>query len=504
MNFRKILILPTLILPTLYAGEKPNILFILADDLGYGDVRTLNPEKGKIATPHLDALAAKGMVFTDAHSGSSVCTPTRYSLMTGRYSWRTSLVSGVLGGVSPPLIAADRLTVAGLLKKQGYSTACIGKWHLGLEWAKWENPAERKQHPGWQVDFRKPFTRGPVDCGFDSYFGISASLDMPPYAYIENDRLTSMPTAVKTWIREGPAAPEFEAVEVLPSLTRRTVETIRKSAVEKENRKPFFIYLPLASPHTPIVPTPEWKGKSGLNSYADFVMQTDAAVGEIMTALKDSGVEENTLVIFTSDNGCSPEANFEELEKQGHYPSAAFRGTKADIWEGGHRVPFIVRWPAKVKAGTRSGTVICLSDFMATAAEISGAALPDNAAEDSFSFLPDLTGNGVSQRKSIVHHSLHGQFAIREGKWKLAFCPGSGGWSKPGDVEARKDKLPAVQLFDLENDIAEKTNLQDKHPEIVERLTARMETIVAKGRSTPGSPLTNDTRVDYRKARPNK
>ena len=481
------------------AADKPNILYILADDLGYGDVHALNPKRGKIATPHLDRLAAEGMVFTDAHSGSSVCTPTRYGILTGRYAWRSSLVSGVLGGMSPPLIEPGRLTVAAMLKGQGYHTACIGKWHLGLGWAKWDDPAERKKHPGWPHDFSKPLQQGPTARGFDTFYGISASLDMPPYAWIDNDRLTALPTASKTWIREGPADPAFEAVDVLPGLTRKAVELING---RKQDDKPIFLYLPLASPHTPILPTAEWKGKSGLGDYGDFVMQTDACVGEILDALEKSGLAENTLIVFTSDNGCSPAAEIEALEKQGHFPHGELRGTKADIWEGGHRVPFLVRWPAKVKAGTSSNSLVCLTDLMATAAELSGATLPDNAAEDSFSFLADLSGSGKTQRRSIVHHSIHGQFAIREGSWKLAFCPGSGGWSKPGDKEARAAGMPALQLYDLAKDIGEKENLQASRPDQVQRLTGVLEEIVAKGRSTPGPNRDNDKPVDFRKARP--
>jgi arylsulfatase A len=481
------------------AAEKPNILYILADDLGYGDVQALNPERGKIATPNLDRLAAEGMVFHDAHSGSSVCTPTRYGILTGRYAWRSPLVSGVLGGMSPPLIEPGRLTVAAMLKGQGYRTACIGKWHLGLEWAKWDDPAERKKHPGWPHDFSKPLQQGPTARGFDTFYGISASLDMPPYAWIDNDRLTALPTGSKTWIREGPADPDFEAVDVLPGLTRKAVELITG---RRKDDKPFFLYLPLASPHTPILPTAEWKGKSGLGDYGDFVMQTDSSVGEILAALEKSGIADNTLIIFTSDNGCSPAAEIEALEKQGHYPHGDFRGTKADIWEGGHRVPFLVRWPAKVKAGSASSSLVCLTDLMATAAELSGATLPDDAAEDSFSFLPDLLGSGKTQRRSIVHHSIHGQFAIREGNWKLAFCPGSGGWSKPGDKDAREAGMPALQLYDLAKDIGEKDNLLASRPDQVQRLTGILEEIVAKGRSTPGPNRENDKPVDFRKARP--
>ncbi len=504
MRFPTPLLLATLCLfaTAARAADKPNIVYLLADDLGYGDVQVLNPKRGKIATPQLDRLSAQGMTFTDSHSGSSVCTPTRYGIMTGRYAWRSSLVSGVLGGESPPLIAADRLTVAEMLRKQGYHTACIGKWHIGMEWAKWDSPAERKQHPGWSHDFSKPITRGPTACGFDTFFGIAASLDMAPFAFIENDRVTELPTAEKTWVRKGPAAPGFEAVDVLPALTKRAIETIAKHAPDAKKGVPFFLYLPLNSPHTPIVPSPEWKGKSGLGDYGDFVMQTDACVGHILAALEANGVAENTLVIFTSDNGCSPAAGIDALEKQGHYPNQDWRGTKADIWEGGHRVPFFVRWPAKIKAGTRSETTLCHTDFMATAAELSGAKLPDNAAEDSFSFLPDLLGTGKSARPSVVNHSIHGQFALRAGNWKLEFCPGSGGWSDPGDAAARKDGLPALQLYDLAADPAEAKNLQAEKPELVQKLTAELASLVANGRSTPGAPQKNDTEVDFRAARP--
>ncbi len=482
--------------------KQPNILYILADDLGYGDVQCLNPKRGKIATPQLDRLASQGMTFTDAHSGSSVCTPTRYGLLTGRYAWRTTLVSGVLGGVSPPLIASERLTVASLLRAQGCSTACIGKWHLGLGWTKWEDAEEHKKHPGWAFDFSKAFTRGPVECGFDSFFGISASLDMPPFTFLENDRVTALPTTAKTWIRKGPAAPAFEAIDVLPTLTRKAVEYLGARAADAKAGHPFFLYLPLNSPHTPIVPSAEWQGKSGLSPYGDFVMQTDACVGEILAALEKNGLSENTLVIFTSDNGCSPAADIAGLEKLGHFPSQDFRGAKADIWEGGHRVPFFVRWPGKVKAGAQCDTTICHTDFMATVAEITGAKVPDTAGEDSFSILPNLLGTGKSARPSVVNHSINGQFAIRDATWKLEFCPGSGGWGKPGDIEARKDGLAAVQLYDLAIDLGEKNNVEAEHPDVIKRLTAQLDAIVANGRSTPGAPQENDVAVNYHIQRP--
>jgi hypothetical protein len=310
----------------------PNLVYILCDDLGYGDVHCLNPERCKIATPQMDRLASQGMIFTDAHSSSSVCTPTRYGVMTGRYNWRTHLQKGVLNGFSEPLIAADRLTVPELLKQHGYTTACIGKWHLGMG-----------------IERRKPspvITDGPTTRGFDSYFGISASLDMPPFAFIENDRFTEPLTTTKKWQRTGPAAESFEAVDVLPTLTQKAVEFIGAQA---KSGKPFFLYMPLNSPHTPIVPTKQWQGKSSLGSYGDFVMETDWAVGEVLDALDKAGVGGNTLVILTSDNGCSKAARIDQLQEKGHYPSANLRGSKADIFDGGHRIPFITL------AGSREG-----------------------------------------------------------------------------------------------------------------------------------------------------
>jgi len=477
-----------------WASEKPNIVYVLCDDLGYGDVHCLNPQRCKIATPHADRLAAEGMIFTEAHSSSAVCTPTRYGILTGRYNWRTRLQHGVLGGFSLPLIAADRLTVPKLLKQHGYSTACIGKWHLGMTMpakpgVTYQDKIEDSSAE--EFDPRGRIADGPTTRGFDYYFGISASLDMTPFAFIENHHFTEPPTAIKKWIRQGPAAPGFEAVDVLPTLTRKAVEYISKA------RQPFFLYLPLASPHTPIVPSKEWQGKSGLNDYGDFVMQTDATLGEVMRALAARGIAENTLVIFTSDNGCSPAANTRFLEEQGHFASADRRGYKADIFDGGHRIPFIVRWPGKVQAGTRNDQLICLNDLMATCADILGAKLPDNAGEDSVSFLPALQGK--KWPRAVVHHSINGSFAIREGNWKLALCADSGGWSapRPGSTEAQG--LPPLQLYDMSKDVSEQRNECRTHPEVVERLTALLEKYVADGRSTPGEKQSNDVPVELRK-----
>jgi arylsulfatase A len=463
--------------------SKPNIIFILCDDLGYGDVRCLNPQRCKIATPQIDKMAAEGMTFTDAHSSSSVCTPTRYAIMTGRYNWRTKLQSGVLNGYSEPLIAKDRLTVAAMLKQQGYTTACIGKWHLGM---------------GIPKDEPSPvITDGPTTRGFDNYFGISASLDMPPFAYIENDRFTEPLTTTKKWLREGAAAESFEATDVLPKLTQKAVEFI---AGQAKNEKPFFIYMPLNSPHTPIVPSKAWQGKSSVGDYGDFVMETDWALGEVLAALDKAGIGDNTLVIFTSDNGCSKAAGIPDLQKQGHYPSGDLRGSKADIFDGGHRIPFIARWPAKAKAGSRCEQPILQLDLIATCADLAGFTLPANVGEDSVSFLPLLLGKDQTpSRTAVVHHSINGSFAIRQGKWKLELCADSGGWSDPTPNSSDAKGLPDTQLYDLSTDLAESKNLQAEHPEEVARLTKLLEEIVTNGRSTPGPQQANDAEIRIRK-----
>lgn len=487
-----------------FAAEalRPNIIYILADDMGYGDIQALNPKRGKIATPHLDQLASHGMVFTDAHSPSSVCTPTRYGILTGRYAWRTRLQSGVLYGESPPLIAADILTVPRLLQSQGYATYAVGKWHLGLDWQRKTNEkfSAQEKDQAWDIDYSLPFGNGPVTRGFDHYFGISASLDMPPYVFLRDDRATKIPTTHRTYIRKGAAAEDFEAEDVLPTFTREAVQVVDQCAEKAKSGSPFFLYWALASPHTPIVPTSPWKGKSGLGDYGDFVMQTDAAVGELLAALKRNGLEENTLVIFTSDNGCSPAANTANLEKQGHYASGDRRGYKADIYEGGHRVPFLVQWPGKVKAGSRSHQLVGLNDLMATCGELLQVKLAGDEGVDSISFLGELLENSNSQgRESLVHHSIQGKFALRKGKWKLALCAGSGGWSQPNDAQALKQDSPPIQLFDMQNDAAETANLVEKHPEIVKSLEEELTNLVANGRSTPGAAQKNDVEVKIRK-----
>ena len=480
-------------------ANHPNVIFILADDQGFGDVSALNPES-KIPTPHIDRMAREGMIFEDAHTSSSVCTPTRYSILTGRYHWRTSLQKGVLGGFSRPLISPGRTTIASMLQTHGYRTACIGKWHLGWDWPLKEGGVadDRGEYgqsfaDGWNVDYAGKIQNGPNDVGFDYFFGISASLDMPPYVFVRDRTPTELATVEKTFLRKGPAGEKFEAVDVLPSLTTEAVKFITEQA---RAQQPFFVYMPLNGPHTPIVPTPEWQGKSGVNAYGDFTMQVDWTVGQILAALDQTGTADNTLIVFTTDNGCSPAANIPELEAAGHDQNYIYRGHKADIFEGGHRVPFIVRWPGNVSPGTRSQQLVGQIDFLATAAEIVGAKLPAEAAPDSVSFLSVLRGAATEPvRQTLVSQSIQGQFAIRDGQWKLCLGPDSGGWSEPRPGRVDVSQLPPMQLYDLASDPGEELNLYAQHPERVARMQTMLKQIIDAGRSTPGPQLANDTDI---------
>ncbi len=482
-----------------FSAETPNIIVILADDQGFGDVGALNPES-KIATPNIDRLASQGMIFEDAHSSSSVCTPTRYSLLTGRYHWRTTLQKGVLGGFSTPLISAGRTTIASTLKSKGYTTGCIGKWHLGWDWplkqggtANDSGDFSKKYEKAWEVDYTKPIQNGPNDLGFDYFYGISASLDMPPYVYVRNRVPTQPATVEKGFNRKGPAGADFEAVDVLPKITDEAVQFIGRGA---KTQQPFFLYFPLNAPHTPILPTAEWKGKSGINAYGDFTMQVDATVGQIMKALDDNQIADDTLIVFTTDNGCSPAAKIPELEAAGHDQNYIYRGHKADIFEGGHRVPFIARWPGKVAAGSRTKHLVGQVDLTATVADLTGAEMDSDAAEDSLSFLDTLLGKSdTAVRSSIISQSIGGQFAIRDGDWKLCVCPGSGGWSKPRPGNADLSKLPPMQLYDLGSDPGEESNLFAKHPDRVKTMLGHLQSLIKSGRTTEGTALTNDVEV---------
>lgn len=489
--------------------KRPNIVYILCDDLGSGDVKAFNPNS-KIPTPNIDQLASQGMRFTDSHSGSAVCTPTRYGIVCGRYAWRTRLQNGVLGGLSPSLISANQITVPKLLKSHGYHSACIGKWHLGIDWKRpagkqvSENSIETADQ-NRNVDYDQPFGGGPMRAGFDEYFGISASLDMVPYVYLKDRSVTESPKVDKSFgmrfatdksqTRVGPGAEGFTAEDVLPRLTREAIAYLerRSSAADQH---PFFLYLPFASPHTPIAPTQHWEGKSGLNPYADFVMQQDESVGQILQALARLKLDQNTVVFFTSDNGCSPQADLPALREKGHDPCYPYRGHKADIFEGGHRIPMVVRWPGVIKPNSVANQTVCLTDLMATAADIAGIPLPAEAAPDSFSWLPLFKNDQADEiRPATVHHSINGSFAIRKGAYKLCFCPDSGGWSEP-KPNRTTDADAHLQLFDLSKDLKETNNIASDHPELVTEMAKLMEETIARGRSTPGPRLTNDVPVN--------
>ena len=463
------------------ADKLPNIVYILCDDMGYGEVHALNPDRSKVPTPHVDRFASEGMVFTDAHSGSSVCTPTRYGIMTGRYAWRTSLQNGVIQHGHPPLIAEGRTTVPLLLKKKGYDTAIIGKWHLGFSFVdETGSKITSKSKVKWSagVPMGTKVAGSPITRGFDYYIGFHHARIIG--TIVENDRVVD----------------KLQTDEVLEFLGDHAVKYIGEQA---KTPKPFFLYLPLSSPHSPIAPSKEWIGKSGMGDYCDFVMETDHVIGRVLEALEASGVADNTLVFFTSDNGCSAgPSKAAKLQKDyGHYPSAHLRGYKSDIWEGGHRVPFIVRWPGKVKAGSTNPELICHTDLLATCAELTGQKLADDEGEDSFSILPALLGTSEQPiHDAVIHHSIAGKFAIRQGKWKLELTPGSGGWSGPKDKDARKQGLPEYQLYDMEKDLGETTNLVDQYPEKVGQLLTLLKKQVADGRSTPGAPQKNDAEID--------
>jgi arylsulfatase A-like enzyme len=495
------------------AADTPNNVVHNADDLGYGDVQCYNPDRGRIPTPHIDRLAAQGMRFTDGHSSSGVCSPSRYTLLTGRYHWRSRLQAGIVGVFGAPLIAADRVTLGTLARRHGYRTACIGKWHLGWDWPipagreslfhrtqRADGPPSPEQISLWKEVFSQPIAGGPISRGFDVYFGTDVP-NWPPYCFIEQDRTVGIPTEFlpARLLRNsqasdpGPALAGWALEPILPALRDRAVKFIAESAAAKS---PFLLCMPLTTPHTPLAVNPEWRGKSGLgNDFADLVMETDAAVGRVLAALDEAGVAGNTLVLFTSDNGCAPSSGVKALEAKGHFPSGPLRGYKADAWEGGHRVPFIVRWPGVVNPGRTSDALVHQADLLATVAEILGTKLPDDAGEDSFSLLPLLKGGTAAVRTHAVSCSIRGVPAVRLGSWKYIAAPGSGGWGG-GD-----DAIEPVQLYDLAADIGETRNLAAAHPDRLAELQALLEKLITDGRSTPGSPQPNDVAV-VRHAKP--
>ena len=469
------------------ARPRPNIVYILADDMGYGDMVCNNP-KSKIPTPNLDRLAAEGMRFTDAHAASSVCSPSRYGLLTGRYCWRSPLKSGVLWPWDPPLIEPDRLTVARLLKEQGYRTACVGKWHLGWEWATHDGePAhkgaeigvlDRKQRHAMEanIDYSQPMRGGPVDCGFDSYFGVDVP-NFPPYTWFEDDHLADAPTEEKPdemFGLPGKMKPGWELKEMVPEFVRRA-----EAFIEGSGPEPFFLYLPLTSPHTPVVPNDAFIGTSDAGLYGDFVCEVDWVVGQVMVALERKGIADNTLLIFTSDNGpeCIPAAaggSYEHIREFGHYSMAHLRGVKRDAWEGGHRVPFIARWPGVTPAGTVCDQLTGLTDLIATCAELFDVTLESEEGQDSVSALPLLQGKiDKPVRETLIHHSASGKFAIRSTDFVFIDAPSGDDNQEPEWFKRERgytDHDFPGELFDLAGDISERDNLYGERPEMVQEL----------------------------------
>jgi arylsulfatase A len=453
--------------------DLPNIVIILVDDMGYGDPGCYNPHS-KIPTPHIDRLTSEGMRFTDAHSAGTLCHPSRYGLMTGRYPFRNDM------SVWPnkPTIDQDRVTTPSMLKSLGYHTAMVGKWHLGFLEKGYENPL-----PG-----------GPVDRGFDSYFGIRASTDIPPYFYIRDNMAVEPPTdhidanSSEGWSpiqgsfwKAGGIAPDLELSDVLPRFTDEAIEVIKDHSGSKLFKdKPLMLYLAYPSPHTPWLPSPEYSGKSGAGMYGDFMMMVDDQIGKVLEALERTGMYENTLLVFSSDNG--PVWYDEDVERLGHDSSGGLRGMKADAWEGGHRMPFIVRWPGKVKMGSVTDRTVCFTDVLATLAEATGALLPEGAGPDSYSFLPLLLGKQPGNREPrppLVLQSGNRAMLIRSGDWKLIDQLGSGGFSKPNHIEPGPGDPPG-QLYNLAEDPGETNNVYLEHPEIVERLKSEMKQTIEK------------------------
>jgi arylsulfatase A len=490
-----------LLVCTTRATEYPNIVFIMADDMGIGDISALN-DQSKIQTPNLDRLIGQGMNFTDAHTASAVCTPTRYGVLTGRYPWRSELKNGVLNGYSKALIAPELDTVPKLLKRAGYSTAMTGKWHLGFNWSFKEGiDAVHELKPDStilenQVDYTKPFSGGPVDCGFDYFYGMVASPGMSPYTFLENNRVAALPTERQAWfgprdnfpagkkkdyerkaqmLRPGLKAPGFSSSQVMLRYTEKAVDYIKQQAVSK----PFFLYVPYASPHTPVFPRAPFAGTSQAGIYGDFVQELDWSVGQIFQALEDQGVSKNTIVIFTADNGHAPGSfPMEFKEKFGHDPERGLNGHKANLLEGGHRVPFIVRWPARVKAASQCDATICLNDLYATCAALTGQKKRINQGVDSYDMLDLLLGGKAYSRPNSVYGDYGGKFAIRKGDWKLILDPAPN----------------KRQLFNLKDDLNETQN-KAKNPEfksMVDELMDEITRVVRNGRTTAGPQLEND------------
>lgn len=491
--------------PSVLVAEKPNIVVILADDFGVGDIQAHYP-KNKIATPHLDRLVRQGISFTDAHSPSAVCSPTRYGLLTGRYAWRTRLREWVIAAYEPPLIAADRITLPGFLREQGYHTSCVGKWHLGWEWPG-PQPSRmtdvRNGQKDLKWDFTQPIKGGPIDRGFDDYFGVDLP-NIPPFTWIRDNRVAVQPT--EKWVNDltvrdymprafagCPTAPGWKLDAILPEITQEAVRKVHELAKRK---KPFFLYFSQTSPHEPVSPSPRFKGKSGIAPIADFVMETDWSAGQVIKAVDDAGIADNTIVIFTADNGHSHYTGWPELVAAGHMPSGPFRGHKGDIWEGGHRVPLVIRWPKHIEAHSSSDRLVSLTDIFATCADVVKGTMPRSGAEDSISFLPAALGkSGQLARPPIINHSNHGEFALRDNDWKLVF-------RNRGALNKVRGQKRIVELYNLKSDVAEEKNLAATHGDTVKRLTAKLDALVNSGATRKVPAASNDSVVRYSVTQP--
>lgn len=496
-----------------FAQQKPNVIIILADDLGYGDVSCLN-SAAKTSTPAIDKMASEGAIFLDAHSPASLCTPTRYSILTGRFGWRSTLKKGVLKQYDPPLIEAGRTTIGGLFKKANYATACIGKWHLGWDWTLFNGnkvsdsisdnstPAERLRIESF-INYQLPLQNGPTTRGFDYYFGDDVP-NYPPYCFFENDHLIGNLNTTKPdtmYGHPGKMIKGWNLEEVMPAITNKAVAYIHENAA---NKKPFFLYFTLTAPHVPIAPNKNFRGKSKAGLYGDFVAEVDWSVSEILKAVSAAGIDSNTLIIFSSDNGSTGQDGtnmsgaMNSIFAYNHYPNYIFRGMKTDTWEGGHHIPFIARWPNTIKKSTVIGTTICQVDLMATCAEILNMRLKANEGEDSYSLLPLLLSNKQSYtRPYTIHHSSEGYFAIRKDDWKLIMASGSGGGLVPDKLESINGSIPPLQLYNLVLDIGEKKNLFAEYPEKVIELKNILIQCIQDGRSTRGPKQKNNGQFIY-------
>jgi arylsulfatase A len=477
-------------------GKPLNIVLIYADDLGYGDLRSYNPDS-RIPAPHLDRLAAEGLRLTDAHSSSGICTPSRYTLLTGRAHWRD--FHSIDRGFEPPFFKPGQLTLPEMLRQNGYHTACIGKWHLGNDWdsiRKPGTPPDSREHTDF--DWSKPLRGGANDHGFDYYFGDNV-INFPPYVWMENGRVLTVPDTTYrghdekdqpkegNWeCRDGPAMADWNFYQVLPALGDKAVEYIHS---RKDNTEPFFLYFSLPSPHTPIVPNDEFDGRSGAGPYGDFIVETDAVCGRLFNALREAGLYRNTIILFTADNG-SEHLAFLRDEKFGHWSSAPLRGVKRDLYEGGHRVPTLLKWPGITEAGAVTHALFSQADLMATLAAYLEFPLPDDAAEDSFDFWPYLQGiSSVPPRSTLVHNTFAGRYAIRHREWVLIDHPTGAHRPPPEAWMGKHGVAPCAGhptgLYNLNEDIGQRHNLAPQHPDLVAELQERLRLIRAGNHTAP-------------------